>query len=191
MKDTLKQALLQRQKHHITDPDRTRAAVLLPLYHKKGRYHVVFIQRTANVKTHKGEISFPGGTCEDRDNTLLDTALRECAEEIGLLADDIEILGELDDEASVKTNYTISPFVALIPWPYPFRVDGKETKEIIEIPISTLLADGFSRREITNGETITKYFYPYQGRVIWGATARILSQFLNIFTQVMDSQEPD
>ena len=149
----------------------------------------MFIKRTDNVKTHRGEISFPGGTREDRDNTLLDTALRECAEEIGLIADDIEVLGELDDEASVKTNYTISPFVALIPWPYPFRVDGKETEEIIEVPVSALLDNGFSRQEITNGETITKYFYPHQGRVIWGATALILSKFLDIFTRVMDSKE--
>ena len=189
MKQRLRQALSQRKKRHIIDPDRIAAAVLLPIYYKQGQYYVLFIKRTENVKTHRGEISFPGGTCEDRDNTLLDTALRECAEEIGLAADDTEILGELDDVASVKTNYVISPFVALIPWPYPFRVDGKETEEIIEVPVSALLDNGFSRQEITNGKAITKYFYPYQGRVIWGATARILSKFLDIFTRVMDSQE--
>ena len=190
MKDKLRQALFQRQKHHIVDPSRTAAAVLLPIYYQHGQYHVLFIKRTDNVKTHRGEISFPGGTCEERDKTLLDTALRECAEEIGLAADDTEILGELDDVASVKTNYTISPFVALIPWPYPLRADGKETEEIIGIPVSALLVGGFSRQEITNGETITKYFYPYQGRVIWGATARILSKFLDIFTRITDSKEP-
>ena len=189
MKDRLRQALFQRQKHHIVDPSRIPAAVLLPIYYKQGQYHVLFIKRTDNVKTHRGEISFPGGTCEDRDNTLLDTALRECAEEIGLAADDIEILGELDDEASVRTNYTISPFVALILWPYKFRMDGNEVEEIIGVPVSALLDNGFSRQEIMNGETITKYFYPYQGRVIWGATARILSKFLDIFTRVMDSKE--
>jgi len=90
-------------------------------------------------------------------------------------ADDTEILGELDDVASVKTNYVISPFVALIPWPYPFRVDGNEVEEIIEVPVSAL-------------QTITKYFYPYQGRVIWGATARILSKFLEIYAQVMKGE---
>ena len=189
MKDRLRQALYQRKKRHIVDPDRIAAAVLLPLYYKQGQYYVLFIKRTENVKAHRGEISFPGGTCEDRDTTLLDTALRECAEEIGLAADDIEILGELDDVASIKTNYVISPFVALIPWPYQFRVDGNEVGEIIEVPVSSLLNNGFSRPEITNGETIMKYFYPYQGRVIWGATARILSTFLEILGQVMDSEE--
>ena len=189
MKDRLRQALYQRKKRHIVDPDRIAAAVLLPLYYKQGQYYVLFIKRTENVKAHRGEISFPGGTCEDRDTTLLDTALRECAEEIGLAADDIEILGELDDVASIKTNYVISPFVALIPWPYQFRVDGNEVGEIIEVPVSALLNNGFSRPEITNGKTITKYFYPYQGRVIWGATARIVSKFLEILGQAMDSEE--
>jgi len=189
MKQRLRQALSQRKKRPIVDPDRIAAAVLLPIYYKQGQYYILFIKRTENVKTHRGEISFPGGTCEEKDNTLLDTALRECAEEIGLVADDTEILGELDDVASIKTNYVISPFVALIPWPYQFRVDGNEVEEIIEVPASALLDSGFSRQEITNGETITKYFYPYQGRVIWGATARILSKFLDIFTRVMDSKE--
>ena len=189
MKQRLRQALSQRKKRHIVDPDRIAAAVLLPIYYKQGQYYILFIKRTENVKTHRGEISFPGGTCEERDNTLLDTALRECAEEIGLVADDTEILGELDDVASIKTNYVISPFVALIPWPYQFRLNGNEVEEIIEVPVSALLDDGFSRQEITNGETITKYFYPYRGRVIWGATARILSRFLDIFTRVMDSKE--
>ena len=189
MKDRLRQAFYQRKKRHIVDSDRIAAAVLLPIYYKQDQYYILFIKRTENVKTHRGEISFPGGTCEERDATLLETALRECAEEIGLAADDIEILGELDDVASVKTNYAISPFAALIPWPYQFRVDGNEVEEIIEVPVSALLDNGFSRPEITNGETITKYFYPYQGKVIWGATARILSKFLDIFTRVMESQE--
>ncbi|MFC1911677.1 NUDIX hydrolase [Chloroflexota bacterium] len=189
MKQRLSQALSLRKKRHIVDPGRISAAVLLPIYQKQGQYQVLFIKRTDNVRAHRDEISFPGGTCEDMDKTLLDTALRECAEEIGLAAGDIEILGELDDEASVKTNYVISPFVALIPWPYPLRADGKETEEIIGIPVSALLENGFSRQEVTDGETLTKYFYLYRGRVIWGATARILKKFLDIFTRAMDSKE--
>ena len=183
MKQRLKQALSLRQKRRIVDPSRISAAVLLPIYDKQGKYYVLFIKRTEWVEKHKGEISFPGGAREERDKTLLDTALRECTEEIGLMAEDVEILGELDDEVSVKTNYVISPFVALIPWPYQFKVDGKETEEIIEAPVSALRDKGYSRQEIRGGETVTPYFYPYQGRVIWGATARILSKFLDIFAQ--------
>ena len=136
------------------------------------------------VKKHRGEISFPGGTREKGDETLLDTALRESTEEIGLLADDVEVLGELDDEVSVKTNYVISPFVGFIPWPYQFQVDGHETEETIEIPISALLNNSSSRQDIRDGKVVTSYFYNYEGRVIWGATARILNKFLDIFTRL-------
>jgi len=188
VKQRLKQALSLRQKQRIVDHKRISAAVLVPIYDKQGQYYILFIKRTEWVEKHKGEISFPGGVHEERDKTLLATALRECAEEIGLMAEDAEILGELDDEVSVKTNYVISSFVALIPWPYQFKVDGRETEEIIEAPISALPDKGYSRQVTRGDETITSYYYHYQGRVIWGATARILNKFLEIFTSVVESQ---
>ncbi len=185
MKERLRQVLSRRQKRHIVDPGQTPAAVLLPIYYKQDEYYILFIKRTEKVAKHKGEISFPGGVYEEEDKTLVATALRECAEEIDLMADEVEILGELDDEVSLTTNYIISTFVALIPWPHQLKVDGEETEEIIEVPISALLDKGCRRQEILDGVTVTSYFYNYQGRVIWGATARILNQFLNIFAQAM------
>jgi len=186
MKQRLRQAFSQRQKQHIVDASRVPSAVLVPIYYKQGEYYILFTKRTGKVKEHKGQISFPGGAYQDGDRTLVDTALRECAEEIGLTADRVEVLGELDDNITLKTGYIISPFVAIIPWPYPFKVDQWETKEIIEVPISALLDKSSLRQEteIIDGKTVTAYFYHYQGRVIWGATARILNQFLDIFTQV-------
>ncbi|MDP6576674.1 MAG: CoA pyrophosphatase [Dehalococcoidales bacterium] len=184
MQSKLKQFLSTREKQYITGSGRIPAAVILPLYVKRGRYHILFIKRTDKVTRHKGEISFPGGVHEKRDKTLRDTALRECTEEIGLLARDVEILSELDDEVSVATNYVISPFAALIPWPYHFKVDGRETEAIIEVPVSALLKSGRSRQEIRDSKTITVYFYHHQGQVIWGATARILKKFLDIFNRV-------
>jgi 8-oxo-dGTP pyrophosphatase MutT (NUDIX family) len=185
MKQRLKQALSQRNKQRIVDGSRTSAAVLVPIYYKQGQYYILLIKRTEWVKKHKGEISFPGGARDEGDKTLLDTALRECAEEIGLAPDKVEILGELDDEVSVKTNYVITPFVGLISWPYQFKADGEETEEIIEAPILVLQDRGYSHQEIRDGKTVTKYFYNYQGRVIWGATARILNKFLGIFAEAM------
>lgn len=179
-----------RRKRRIVDPDLIAAAVLLPIYWKDGQYHILFIRRTETVKKHKGEISFPGGVYEERDSSLLETALRESAEEIGLKAGDVEILGELDDEVSVTTNYVISPFTAVIPWPYRFRLDERETKEIIEAPIDSLLASNYSRPEIINGETVTAYYYKYQDRIIWGATARILHKFLAILAPVLKDEPP-
>ena len=139
MKQRLGQALSQREKRHIVDTRRVSSAVLIPIYYKERQYHILFTQRTEKVKDHKGQISFPGGAYEEEDETLLNTALREAAEEIGLMASDVEVLGELDDVLTISTPYIISPFVAAIPWPYQFKLDEFETEEIIEIPISSLL----------------------------------------------------
>ena len=181
----LKQLLSQRQKHRIVDVSRMSAAVLLPIYCKQGEYYLLFTKRTQKVKAHKGQISFPGGA-QEVDETLVDAALRECAEEIGLGTGEVEILGELDDTISLTSNYIISPFVGLIPWPYQFKVNDEEIEELIEVPISALLNSShqYHETEVIDGEAVTSYSYHYQGRVIWGATARILQQFLDIFTTV-------
>ena len=162
----------------------------MPIYCKQGQYYLLFIKRTEKVKEHKGQIAFPGGAYWEGDKTLLDTALRESAEEIGLAPSDVEILGVLDDTLTHTSSYVISPFVALIPWPYQFKVDREEIEEIIEVPISVLLDKGgmHQETEIIDGEAVTSYFYHYQGRVIWGATARILNQFLDIWARVMEGE---
>ena len=183
MKQRLKQALSQRRKRHIVDASLVPSAILLPIYCKQGQYYLLFTKRTEWVKEHKGQISFPGGVYQEGDRTLIDTALRECAEEIGLVADKVEVLGELDDTATETSRYVISPFVALIPWPYHFTMNREEIEELIEIPMSALLDNGCWRHEteIADGEVVTRYIYHYQERVIWGATAKILGQFLDIF----------
>ena len=182
----LRQLLSQRKKRHIVDANRVPAAVLVPIYDKLGQFHILLTRRTEQVTKHKGQISFPGGAYEEDDRALLRTALRECTEEIGLMAEDVEVLGELDDEASITSNYVISPFVAFIPWPYKFKLNREETEEIIEVPVSALLDKTCLRQETDtlDGEEVTSYFYHYQGRIIWGATARILNQFLGFFVRV-------
>jgi len=119
--------------------------------------------------------------------------LRECAEEIGLISGKVEVLGELDDVVTETSSYIISPFVGLIPWSYQFKVDGKETEEIIEVPISALLDENSQHEEtqIINGKAVTSYSYHYQGKVIWGATARILNQFLDIVAGVVENKSED
>jgi 8-oxo-dGTP pyrophosphatase MutT (NUDIX family) len=187
VKENLRQLLAQRQKRHIVDDSRVPSAVLVPIFKKQGQYHLLFIKRTETVKEHKGQISFPGGTHEQEDITLLDTALRECTEEIGLRAEDVEVLGELDDEVTTTSNYIVSPFIAAIPWPYQFKVNEVEVEEIIEIPVSALLDENCLQQdtELLDGKLVDSYNYYYQRRVIWGATARILNRFLNILTQAM------
>ena len=186
IKQRLKQALTQRRKHHIVDTSRISSAVLIPIFEKYGEWHILFTKRTESLRDHKGQISFPGGAHEEQDGDFINTALRECAEEIGLSAEAVEVLGELDDMYTLGTNYVISPFVAVIPWPYLFRLDLTEVERIIEAPISALLnRDCLAEETATlNGEPITSYFYRYRGDIIWGATARILNQFLDIWVRV-------
>ncbi len=190
----LKEALSQRQKKNLFDESERHAAggpvssaVLLPIFKKGEEYHVLFTKRTETVREHKGQISFPGGAYEPEDPTLCHTALRESQEEIGLDPGRVEILGELDEILTMHTNYLISTYVGVIPWPYKFKVDPKEVGEILEVPVSSLLDKNNLKHETEidgDGKMLTGYFYNFNGHVIWGATARILTQFLDIWTQV-------
>jgi 8-oxo-dGTP pyrophosphatase MutT (NUDIX family) len=185
----LKELLSRRSPKRITDDRLVPSAVLLPIYYKEGEVHILFTRRTENVREHKRQISFPGGAYQEGDKSLLDTALRESAEEICLSPDRVKVLGELDDTVTLTTNYIVSPFVGLIPWPYDFRPDGWETDEIIEAPIPALLDEEswHHKTEIIAGKKVTAYFYHYRDDVIWGATARILAQFLELFIQAVKS----
>jgi len=182
--EKLRSVLAKRPVSRIHDSKPRLSAVLVPLFLKDGQYHLLFIQRTERVREHKGQISFPGGAYEKTDKTLLNTALREAQEEIGLAPGDVEMLGELDDMLTVSTNYLISPFVGLIPFPYNFELDKWETEELIEAPVAALQEKGCLSEEIeiTDGKKVISYSFKYGDRVIWGATARILQQFLEIVT---------
>lgn len=184
--EKLKELLFRRPKKSITNDKLVPSAVLLPIYYKEGEVNILFTRRTEKVKTHKRQISFPGGARQGGES-LLDTALRESAEEIGLAPDKVKILGELDDTVTLVSNYIVSPFVGLIPWPYDFKPDGWETDEIIEAPIPALLDEESwqHKTEVVAGREVIAYYYHYRGDVIWGATARILHQFLGLFVQAV------
>jgi len=185
--DRLAQALEKRTIKRVVDTKRKQAAVLIPLYIKDGQYYILFIQRTDRVRDHKNQISFPGGACEDIDTCLADTAIREAEEEIGLDHNCVSIVGQLDDMATAGTNYVISPVVGFFPYPCSFKVDQFETEEIIEVPISALLKDNCCEdgTALVDGKTVDSYFYHYNDKVIWGATARILKQFLAIISELV------
>jgi len=188
MERKLREAFARRRKQTITDEKRLSSAVMLPIYYKEGQCYILFTRRTEKVKEHKGQISFPGGARLDGES-LRETALRESLEEIGLAPADVEVLGELDDTVTITSNFIVTPFVGVIPWPNSLKADGWETDELIEAPITALL-DKNSREdknEVIDGKPVTSYFYHYGGRVIWGATARILHQFLELYTRAMKS----
>ncbi|MFC1967096.1 NUDIX hydrolase [Chloroflexota bacterium] len=184
MRQRLKQLLAQRPPRKSDGTGLIPSAVLVPLFSRDDTYYLLFTRRTQTVKTHKGQISFPGGVYEDKDGTLEQTALRESAEEIGLDPRDVEILGRLDDEPSATADYIITPYAGLIPWPYDFKLSEAETEEIIIIPVNTLLAGGCRPQLINTPEgKVSSYAYEYNGTIIWGATAHILKRFLDIFTE--------
>ena len=153
----------------------------MPIFEKNGEDHILFTKRTDTVEHHKGQISFPGGKKESTDSDLLQTALREAYEEIGLDPESVDVLGELDDELTFVTNYLVTPFAGYIQYPYPVKLSENEVEKVIEVPISALLDKANFREETeTEGDiTYPAYFYHYGEDVIWGATARILKRFFD------------
>jgi len=158
--------------------------VLVPLFYHEGQWHILFTRRSDEVNFHKGQVCFPGGTYQSGDASLLQTALRESEEEIGLKAEDVDILGELDDTITVTSGYIISPFVAVIPYPYPFEVNHIEIKQILSIPLAVLMAKANFYQgqglQTSEGETIPMYYYRYGKHTVWGASARIVKLFLEL-----------
>jgi 8-oxo-dGTP pyrophosphatase MutT (NUDIX family) len=188
MQDKLRELLLQRNRRVVKDETLKPSAVLLPLFIKNGEYHLIFIKRGQGVEDHKGEISFPGGLYEKGDEGLEKTALREAFEEIRIHPQDVKILGMLDDTKTISTHYRVTPIVGIIPHPYSFTINTVEVDEIIDISINHLLDEGNSGEEsITRGGiTYTGDVYHYKHYLIWGATARILKNLLNLWTNLKD-----
>ena len=155
-----------------------RAAVLVPLFVRDGALWVVLTRRTETVEHHRGQISFPGGGEEPDDESLLDTALRETDEEIGVAPDDVWYLGELSPIVTV-TDFYGEPFVGAIPQPYAFRPAEAEIAEVIEVPVAALLRPGVLERRALAGRDEPVLFYHHGAHVIWGATARILKELLD------------
>jgi len=160
-----------------------RAAVLIPLFKVGAEYSILFTKRTDSVEAHKGQISFPGGRVEEEDGSPLETALREADEEIGLSRKDVTVLGQMDDARTVSSNYIVYPFVGLIPYPYEFKTSVQEVKELLEVPFQVFLsADsaGENTPVVYEGATYHGLAYRYKEEVIWGATARIMQNLVNL-----------
>jgi 8-oxo-dGTP pyrophosphatase MutT (NUDIX family) len=172
VKPQIERMLRHRTTKRITGENLRASAVLIPIFYNQGQYHVLFTERSDEVVFHKGQVCFPGGTREPSDSDLLQTALREVKEEIGLEAKDIEILGELDDMLTFVTDYVISPFVGFITHPHSLKTNGKEVKGAFSVPLSFLMDEANFKQD--------SYAYEYEGHIIWGATARILRQFIDL-----------
>ncbi len=159
-----------------------RAAVLVPLQDRPDGEYLVLTQRAADLESHKGQIAFPGGRVDAKDRNELQTALRESFEEVGIEPRDVRVLGRLD-QVTAGYNYLVTPFVGVIPYPYNFQLDTRETAAVFEVPVSALLRPGcFSaERRVSNPHrTDPIYHFRYENWDIWGATARIIKQLLEL-----------
>lgn len=160
-----------------------RAAVLVPLIDRDGP-RLVFAKRTERVGSHRGQMSFPGGALDATDPSLLDAALRESEEEVGLPRRAVEPLGALDDTETVATQFVITPWVGVVREPVVWRPDGEEIEKVIEVPFAALVEPANARveRRERGGVVHEVYFYDYGGETIWGATARIVKDYLDLVT---------
>jgi 8-oxo-dGTP pyrophosphatase MutT (NUDIX family) len=153
------------------------AAVLVPLTYVTDEWHLLFTRRTDRVESHKGQVSFPGGASDDGE-TPEQTALREAEEEIGMRPADVKVLGRLSQLITVS-SFRVSPIVGVIPFPYAFKVEGFEVERVFTIPLLWLANKNnyweFSLRE---SERSLIAYHPYDGELLWGATARMTVNFL-------------
>lgn len=174
--------LLAGRERKVVDLAGLRCAgVLIPLLFQDGEWHVVVTQRTQQVEHHKGQVSFPGGACDEGDADLMATALRETYEEIGVPPSSVEVLGALDDFPTIS-YFNITPFVGVIPSRFPYRPSPGEVESVVEVPLSFLRVPETLRVVPMErlGMVIDVLFWDYGPYTIWGATARMLKNFLEL-----------
>jgi 8-oxo-dGTP pyrophosphatase MutT (NUDIX family) len=155
----------------------TEAAVLIPLYGWPSHPGLVFTERRHDLRRHAGEISFPGGR-RDPGEELVETALREAEEEIKLSRDEVELVGALPPVGTFVTSYKVHPFVGVIRPGMAFEPNPTEVESVLLASLDDLVAGYEKRRLIRRGVPIKTDCYDVGGKMIWGATARILGLLL-------------
>jgi 8-oxo-dGTP pyrophosphatase MutT (NUDIX family) len=179
----IEQALADYNPRKIESPSSSAAAVLILLHEEDREPHVIFTERTNHVEHHKGQMCFPGGACDDVDDCSEATALRETYEEIGVHQDHVRIIGSLDDMVTVS-NFRVTPYVGILNHeaPYPYTVNDQEVQRVVEVPLSFLMEEGNMELEVREhqGREVLVPAFSYNGHRIWGATARMLHQFIEL-----------
>jgi 8-oxo-dGTP pyrophosphatase MutT (NUDIX family) len=180
LRSQIRHRLAALQRRNLTAGYSREAAVLMLIFERDGEPHFLLTRRTENVQTHKGQISFPGGM-RDNGEELQGTAVRETFEEIGIGEEDIQILGRFHDYLSV-TEYRVCPFAGYLAGPFYPVPQASEVAEILEVPFSIFQDPARLRiqQRIRNGEVSDVYYYSYKNSEIWGLTARIIKDFLEI-----------
>ena len=165
----------------LTEETRLKcAAVLIPLVRYDEEWHLLFTRRTDTVESHKGQVSFPGGGCDEGETTAEQTALREADEEIGLNPNDVRVLGRLSNLITI-TYFRVTPVIGVVKWPTVFKVGEHEVARIFTIPL-LWLANPSNRWQFEMPGRVRSLiaYHPYDGELLWGATARLTVDFLNV-----------
>lgn len=159
-----------------------KAGVLILLYPKNEYIYIAFIKRTEYDGPHSGQISFPGGKSEKSDNNIIETALRESQEEIGIIPDKVKVIGQLTPLNIPVSNFIVYPLIGIYDQEPAFTADPKEVEKILEIKLKDLLNPAnCTRKEFNYGEiAFSAPIYCPSDITIWGATAMMLSEFLEI-----------
>ena len=164
-------------------PNARKAAVLIGLFERDGETTLIFIRRASTLRSHSGEIAFPGGSVDATDKSPVRAALREAQEEIGLQADRAEVLGIMQPVFTVVSNFLIVPVVAYLPQgPGELRLQISEVAELLLLPLHGLADPAIAHTEVwtREGQARTVYFYDYGAYRVWGATARMLNGLLGL-----------
>lgn len=165
------------------------AAVLVPLLPRPDGLHVLFTERSKELRAHAGQVSFPGGSVDAADPDVRSAALREAREEVGLQDEHVELIGALDDCPTFVTGFVISPVVGVVDplaftaaGRYPWRPSPAEIAALHELPLQDFCDPANLRIEQREREGVhyDLYWYTVRGTVVWGATARILHQLLEL-----------
>jgi len=172
--------LANLQPGGVDSPVKGDAAVLMPIVLENSEPEFLLTKRTETVSTHKGQISFPGGTREDQDDSLVQTALRETEEELGLDTAEVEVVGRFHDYLSV-TELRVAPFVGLIRNCSELNPNPAEVQQVLRVPLAFFreTAPRFETKQRL-GQTLSVYYYDYGEEVIWGLTALIIRDFLEM-----------
>jgi 8-oxo-dGTP pyrophosphatase MutT (NUDIX family) len=164
--------------------DAKPAAVLLPLFWDQGEWHLLYTRRTDSLESHRGQVAFPGGAVEAQDASPEQTALREAFEEIGIKSNDVEVLGSFNKMLTISL-FHVTPIVGRIPWPYDLKINHEEVATTFGPPLSWLVDPANLSTETRFIEQFklnvpVNFFKPYDDEVIWGATAAITLNFLDL-----------
>ena len=174
-------AILQERNRRVISPaGLTRAAVLVPLIMTPGGESLLFTRRTEDVETHKGQISFPGGMVDRADRDVVEAALRETEEEIGLDRSNVEVAGLLDD-LTTPSGFLITPVVGVVRTIPSLRPNRAEVAEVFQVPLAFFADERNGRTETrtVQGRSYELWFYERDSNLIWGATAFIVRSLLD------------